>query len=130
MIVRHYKNKRKRRHSRVRKNVKGRAECPRLSVFRSNKYIYGQVIDDEEGVTLVAASSLEKRKKKSAAKNKKSNGLPLSSKMRVAYEVGKLIAEKAQEKKIKKAIFDRGGYRYHGRVKAFAEGAREGGLDF
>jgi len=111
--------KRIRRHKRVRAKVFGTAQVPRLCVFRSNKHIYAQLIDDEKGKTLVAASDLEiKYKKKKITKNEK------------ALEVGKLIAKKAMEKKIKKVVFDRGGYKYHGRVKALAEGAREGGLIF
>lgn len=108
--------KRYRRHRRVRAKVKGTAKKPRFCVFRSAKHIYGQLIDDEKRKTLIAASDLEMGKK-----NKKIN---------LANEVGKLIAQKAVEKKISKVVFDRGGYNYHGRVKAVAEGAREGGLKF
>lgn len=105
--------KRLRRHKRVRAKIFGTAQRPRLCVFKSNQHIYAQLIDDEKGKTLAAASDLEI--KKSAEKTK---------------EVGKLIAEKAKVKKIEKVVFDRGGYKYHGRVKALAEGAREGGLNF
>lgn len=105
--------KRNRRHKRVRAKIFGTARRPRLCVFKSNQHIYAQLIDDEKGKTLVAASDLEI--KKSAEKTK---------------ELGKLIAEKAKVKKIEKVVFDRGGYKYHGRVKALAEGAREGGLNF
>ena len=108
--------KRKRRHLRVRAKIFGTKTRPRLCVFRSLKHIYAQLIDDEKGQTLVATSDLELKKK---AKNKE-----------VAKEVGKLLAKKAQAKKIKQAIFDRAGYKYHGRVRALAEGAREGGLKF
>jgi len=104
--------KRYKRHKRVRAKIFGTKEVPRLCVFRSAKHIYCQLIDDEKGRTLFAASDLELKKSKTA------------------YEVGKLIAKKALEKKIKKVVFDRGGYKYHGRVKALAEGAREGGLKF
>jgi len=111
------KEKQKRRHKRVRAKVKGTSIRPRLSVFRSNKHIYTQLIDDEKGRTLVAASDLELKDKK-------------GKKTAIAYQVGELIAKKALEKKIKKVIFDRGGYKYHGQLKAVAEGAREGGLEF
>lgn len=93
----------------------------RLSVFRSNKYIYGQIIDDEKGQTLVAASDLAM---------KQLNNKTVKNKIERAGEVGKLLAEKAIGKKIKEIVFDRGRFRYHGRVKALAEGAREGGLKF
>lgn len=103
---------------RIRKTVKGTAERPRLSVFRSNKQIYAQLIDDVQGVTLAAVSS--------AAKEMTANG----PKVDLAREVGKKLAEKAVQSGIKSCVFDRGGYLYHGRVKALAEGAREGGLQF
>jgi large subunit ribosomal protein L18 len=108
---------RKRIHMRVRKKVKGTTERPRLNVYRSNKAIYCQVIDDLKGHTLVAASSLE-------------NAGFKGTKTEVAKEVGKLIAEKTKAAGIENVVFDRGGYLYHGRVKALAEGAREGGLQF
>lgn len=113
--------KRDRRHRRVRKKVFGTPERPRLCVFRSNRYIYAQIIDDEAGHTLCAASSLEKevREKVESTKNKD-----------VAAAVGKLIAERAIAKGIKKVVFDRGGYKYHGRVKELADAAREAGLEF
>lgn len=104
------------RHSRVRAVISGTAERPRLSVFRANRHIYGQLIDDHSGKTLVAASSLKLK-----AKGKKSD---------IAKEVGKALAALALAKKIKRVKFDRGGFAYHGRVKALAEGAREGGLEF
>ena len=106
------------RHRRVRKNISGTAERPRLNVFRSLNHIYAQVIDDVNGVTLVAASSLEK--------GFEGNG----SNAEGAKLVGKAIAEKALAAGIKTVVFDRGGYVYHGRVAALAEGAREGGLEF
>ena len=106
------------RHRRVRAKIYGTAKMPRLCVFRSAKHIYGQLIDDEKSQTLVSASDLELRIKKGKTKVEK------------AKEVGKLIAKKAQKLKIEKVVFDRGGYKYHGRVKALAEGAREGGLKF
>lgn len=104
--------------TRIRRTVKGTAERPRLSVFRSNKQIYAQLIDDLNGVTLVAASS--------AAKELSASG----NKVAIATAVGKAIAEKAKSSGISSVVFDRGGYLYHGRVKALAEGAREGGLQF
>jgi len=119
--------KKNRRHQRVRSRIKGVIERPRLSVFRSNTQIYIQLINDKKGYTLVAADSLEIKKMQKKENNIK-NGL--SRKMTDAYEVGKLIAQKALEKNIKQVVFDRGGYKYHGRVKAVADGAREGGLQF
>jgi large subunit ribosomal protein L18 len=110
-----------RRHKKVRARVSGTMNVPRLCVFRSNQHIYAQAIDDEKGVTIIAAH--EKEIKKTDAGDRK-------GKTALAYGIGKLIAEKALEKKIKKIVFDRGGYKYHGRVKALAEGAREGGLEF
>ena len=119
------REKRKKRKKRVTGKIFGTRERPRLCVFRSNKHIYVQIIDDEKGHTLVSASDLElQKKKKKKIKNEKTKRVSL------AYEVGKLIAEKAQKKGVKKVVFDRGGYKYHGRVKSLAEGAREGGLDF
>lgn len=105
------------RHKRIRNKISGTAEVPRLCVFRSNSQIFAQVINDEEGKTLVSASSLELKDKK---------GGNVAS----AKEVGKLLAEKAKKAKIKSVVFDRGGYNYHGRVKALAESARESGLEF
>lgn len=109
------------RHYRVRKNVSGTAERPRLNVFRSSSNIYAQIIDDTAGVTLVAASSLD-----AEVKAKISNG----GNKEAAKEVGIAVAKKAIEKGIKQVVFDRGGYIYHGRVAELAAGAREGGLDF
>jgi len=108
-----------RRHRRVRKKVRGTAERPRLSVFRSLKHIYAQIINDEEGRTLVAASSL----------SPEIRGMQ-GTKTDIARAVGRLVAQKALEKGITRVVFDRGGYKYHGRVKALAEGAREAGLLF
>lgn len=108
--------RRRRIHNRVRRKVNGTSERPRLSVYRSNKAIYCQVIDDIQGHTLAAASSREE----SIA----------GSKTEAAVAVGKLIAKKAIAAGITSVVFDRGGYLYHGRVKALAEGAREGGLQF
>jgi large subunit ribosomal protein L18 len=112
---------RKRRHLRVRARVIGTAVRPRLCVFRSLKNIHAQVIDDSTGQTLVAASSLD-TDIKSKIEGKKKIG--------VAEQVGSLIAQRALDKGIKKLAFDRGGYKYHGRVKALAEAARKTGLDF
>jgi large subunit ribosomal protein L18 len=110
-----------RRHLRVRKRVEGSAERPRLSVFRSLKHIYAQVITDFDGRTLVQASSLDPEIRPSL----KHGGNIAAAKM-----VGELVAKRAIEKGIKSVVFDRGGYLYHGRVKALAEAAREAGLDF
>lgn len=107
-----------RRKKRVRAKILGKKDRPRLSVFKSLKHIYCQLIDDERGETLVSASDLELKLKKKMKK------------VEIAKEVGKLIAKKAKELKIEKVVFDRGAYKYHGRVKALAEGAREGGLKF
>ena len=121
-------NKRQKRRLRIRAKIFGRLKRPRLSVFRSNKHIYAQVIDDSKGATLVSASDLElvKPKKKTDGTKKE---LELQTKKDIAFLLGDLLAKKALKKKIKKVIFDRGGYRYHGRVKALAEGARKGGLE-
>ena len=104
------------RHKRVRAKISGTPECPRLDVFRSAKHIYAQIIDDEQGVTLVSASTMDKD----------FNGF--GGNVEAAAEIGKKIAAKALEKGITEVVFDRGGYVYHGRVKALADGAREGGL--
>uniref|UniRef100_A0A7C4XH11 Large ribosomal subunit protein uL18 n=1 Tax=candidate division WWE3 bacterium TaxID=2053526 RepID=A0A7C4XH11_UNCKA len=108
----------KKRKLRVRSKVSGTSQRPRLSVFRSNRYIYGQLIDDVKGITLVG---LQAESKTTHSKVKKADA---------AFEAGKKLAEKAKTKKIHTVVFDRNGYRYHGRVKNFAEGAREGGLKF
>lgn len=120
------------RKRRARAKIFGTAEKPRLSVFRSNRYTYAQLIDDMDGKTLVGASTQE------LAKNKKPASAPADakalagrqkvSKKELAEKLGGLISEKAMEKGIKKAVFSRGKYRYHGRIKAIAEGARKGGL--
>jgi len=130
------REKRYQRHKRVRARISGTSKVPRLCVFKSGKYIYAQLIDDEKGHTLIEASDLKikpkTKKKPSSIKTSegKEEKKALSGKKALAYEVGKSIAEKAIKKKIKKIVFDRGGYKYHGRVKALAEGAREGGLQF
>lgn len=120
MITKPSKNSvRKRIHGRVRKKVSGTESRPRLNVFRSNKNIYAQLIDDENGVTLVSANT-----------NEKDASLDSTSNIDAAKYVGKKIAERAIEKGHKNVVFDRGGYIYHGRVKALAEAAREEGLEF
>jgi large subunit ribosomal protein L18 len=110
---------RKKRHARVRAKLFGTAERPRLNVFRSNKHIYAQVIDDEKQVTIASASTLDKEL-----------NLESTSNVEAAAKVGELVAKRALEKGIKKVVFDRGGYLYHGRVKALADAAREAGLEF
>jgi len=114
------------RHLKIRKKVIGTANRPRLSVFRSLNNIYAQLIDDSKGVTLASASDI---KAKPAGKTKKGEG-ERAGKIASAYEVGKAIAEKAKAKKIEEVVYDRGGFQYHGRIKALAEGARDGGLKF
>ncbi len=110
---------RKARHERVRKNISGSAEIPRLNVFRSNSNIFAQIIDDNLGKTLVSASSIDKELK-----------LENGGNVEAATKVGELIAKRAKQAKITKVVFDRGGYLYHGRVKALADAARENGLEF
>ena len=108
---------RQRVHARIRTRMQGTAERPRLNVYRSLNHIYAQLVDDAKGETLLSASTL-------AAKIKTGGNVA------AAKEIGKLVAERAQEKGIKKVVFDRGGYLYHGRVKALADAAREAGLEF
>ena len=118
MITKPDKNKlRQKRHKRIRRNLSGTAQRPRLSVFRSNTNIYAQLIDDVEGVTLASASSLD-------------TDVSGDSKVEEAAAVGTLIAKHAKDKDISVVVFDRGGYQYHGRVKALADAARENGLSF
>jgi large subunit ribosomal protein L18 len=112
---------RARRHSRVRKNLQGTADRPRLNVFRSLSSIYVQVIDDQSGRTLVAASTVDKELREKLKGLKKADQ---------AKMIGQTIAERAKDKGIQAVVFDRGGYRYIGRIKALADGAREGGLQF
>ena len=116
--------KRDRRKGRIRVKISGSKECPRLSVFRSNKAIYLQLIDDEKGKTLASAQTVEIKSSFAKATEDK------DKKISLCFELGKLIAEKAIKKKIKKIVFDRGGHKYHGNVKAIADGAREGGIEF
>jgi large subunit ribosomal protein L18 len=112
-------------HKRTRLKLRGSQERPRLAVFRSLKHIYAQVIDDRQGHTLVAASSGEK-----ASDGEKKSDVGTGGNLSGAKQVGKLIAERAKSKGISKVVFDRGGYLYHGRVKALADAAREAGLEF
>jgi large subunit ribosomal protein L18 len=112
---------RQRRHSRIRKRVTGLKERPRFSVYRSLNHIYAQIVDDKEGRTLVSASSMDDKVKD--MEQHKGN-------IKTAREVGTLVANKAMEKGIKKVVFDRSGYLYHGRIKALADAAREAGLEF
>src|ERR1700747_3473090 len=106
---------RQRIHTRIREKVSGNAERPRLNVYRSLNHIYAQVIDDSQGVTIVSASTV-------------SSKIKTGGNAAAAKEVGKLVAERAKEKGIKKVVFDRGGYLYHGRIKAFPDAAPQGGL--
>ena len=116
MITQNKRNAiRQRIHSRIRAKLSGTAERPRLNVYRSLNHIYAQVIDDQTGTTLVSASSIK---------------LKTGGNIASAKEIGKAVAEKAVEKGIKKVVFDRGGYLYHGRIKALADAAREAGLEF
>jgi len=110
---------RKKRHARIRARLAGTAERPRLNVYRSNKHIYAQLIDDTNGVTLASASTLDKE-----------ITLEATSNVEAAQKVGELLAKRAVEKGYKSVVFDRGGYLYHGRVKALADAARENGLEF
>ena len=117
MIKKESKNVlRKKRHLRIRKNINGTKDVPRLNVFRSNTNISAQIIDDERGITLVSCSSIDMKLK--------------SNNIETAQKVGKELAKRAKAKKIETVIFDRGGYLYHGRVKALADAAREAGLKF
>ena len=109
---------RHRRHNRVRKNLSGTADRPRLAVYRSNRYIYVQVIDDVAGHTLASASSQEKDLRSETLTEE------------TAAKVGKLVAERAKEAGVSAVVFDRGGYKYHGKIKALAEAARKAGLEF
>ena len=120
MLTAKQQHERRQRRVRLRLGKKSRGR-PRLSVFRSSKHIYAQVIDDDKGVTLAAASSIDK-----ALKGKLAKGSDRSA----AGEVGKLVAQRAVEAGVKEVVFDRGGYLFHGRVKALADAAREGGLAF
>lgn len=125
MITKTSKNiTRSRVHKRIRKKVLGTAERPRLNIYRSVSHIYAQVIDDAKGVTVVSATSLEAGKAKDGKSHVSGGNLA------AAKQVGKLVAERAKEKGISKVVFDRGGYLYHGRIKALADAARAAGLQF
>lgn len=120
MITKADKNKtRKRRHARVRGKISGTASRPRLNVFRSNKHLYAQLIDDANGVTLASASTIEK-----------DFGLESTGNQEAAAKIGELIAKRGAEKGVEAVVFDRGGYLYHGRIQALADAARENGLQF
>ena len=125
-----YKSKREkriRRHKRVRAKILGTAERPRLSVFRSNKHLYAQLIDDVSGKTLVSSSSMEFKKNKKIKSAKKTENIDDGGRVE---KIGTVLAEKALAKGIKEAVFDRGGYAYHGNIKKLADAARKGGLRF
>ena len=128
MRIKTKEDRRQRIKHRIRKRVRGTEERPRLTVFRSSKHIYAQLIDDLSGVTLAAARSLVPDVRGSLPQSAKSR--PYGGNVKAAAQVGRALAERAKEKGITKAAFDRGHYRYHGRVKALAEAAREGGLQF
>ena len=115
------KNKRHRRKRSIRKNIFGTPQRPRLTVYRSNKHIYAQIIDDIAGHTLASASTID---------SEAPDDIEELEKIEQAAKVGEMIAERAQDKGIEKVVFDRNGFRYHGRIAAVADGAREGGLEF
>ncbi len=115
--------KRSRVHIRIRKKLEGTQERPRLNVYRSTNHLYVQVIDDSKGATLVAANTLEFGEAKEGKR-------PTGGNLSAAKQLGKMIAERAKQKGINKVVFDRGGYLYHGRIKALADAVREGGLEF
>lgn len=120
---------RSRIHKRIRRKLRGTTERPRLAVFRSVAHIYAQVIDDSEGRTLVAASSVDKNARP-AKSGKGAKSAASGGNVAAAKAIGKLVAERAKEKGITRVVFDRGGYQYHGRVKALADAARAAGLEF
>ncbi|MDO8265254.1 MAG: 50S ribosomal protein L18 [Candidatus Parcubacteria bacterium] len=128
MNTKEIKNKQYRRQTRVRAKISGNSDRPRLSVFRSTAHIYGQLIDDEKELTILSFGDKDLKTKVKEVKGE--GDKKMVGKVAVAFHVGKALAEKAKEKNIKKVIFDRGKYAYHGRVEALAEGAREGGLEF
>lgn len=121
-MIRRYKYQRQKRHTRIRAKVKGTAVCPRLNVFRSSKHVYAQIIDDVKGYTVVACSD--------SSKQWDNEAMQQLTKTQMAKKVGEELAKKALKEGVETVVFDRGGYKYHGRVKALAEGAREGGLKF
>lgn len=122
---------RQRVHKRIREKMLGTAERPRLNIYRSLNHIYAQVIDDTQGVTVVSASSLEGSKAKAKPSEGGKRKAPTAGgNVASARDVGRIIAERAKQKGVKKVVFDRGGYLYHGRIKALADAAREAGLQF
>ena len=121
---------RSRVHKRIRRKLRGTAARPRLAVFRSEAHIYAQVIDDGEGKTLVSASSVTKVDSAAKGGDGKAKTKGKGGNVAAAKTIGKLVAERAQEKGIKSVVFDRGGFQYHGRIKALADAAREAGLEF
>jgi len=125
IISRDRRTAREKRHRRIRRKMSGEASCPRLCVFRSDKHIYGQLVDDVSGTTLLTVGSLSVD-----VKSKIGSIEGAAGKSGRARAVGIVLAEKAKEKGVTRVRFDRGGYLYHGRVKALADGAREGGLEF
>jgi large subunit ribosomal protein L18 len=120
MDIKTKRENRIRRHKRVRALVKGTSERPRLSVFRAASHIYAQLIDDTRGITMLSVSDIKNVKNKN----------DLAGKKTVSFEIGEMLGKKALEKGISRVVFDRGGYKYHGRVKALADGARQAGLKF
>ena len=133
MLKKH--EKRNRRHKRVRAKVFGTVKVPRLCVFRSSQHIYCQLIDDDKGKVILSVNDFEIKKSqipniKPQTTKTENKEIKRTGKVAIAYDVGKLLSEKALKNKIKKVVFDRGGYKYHGRVKAIAEGARDTGLSF
>ena len=122
-MIKHQDKKqlRAKRHLRVRSKISGTPDKPRLAVYRSEKHIYAQIIDDVSGKTIVSASTIDKEFKANDLK---------SWNIAAAAEVGKLVAKRAIEKGVKTVVFDRGGFKFHGRIKSLADGAREGGLEF
>lgn len=132
-ILKEKRQKRVRRKIRVRAKIEGTAERPRCSVFRSSRYLYVQFINDQIGRTILAASDQDLGKVKVGKRQRlvgKKEAGELSAKLNIAFKIGELAAKKAAEKGIKEIVFDRGGYRYHGRVKSLADGLRSGGLKF
>ena len=125
MVQTKIRNKRKIRHLRVRKKISGNSKIPRLSIFRSNKHIYVQVINDEKNETLISCYSNH-----SDVISSKETNDNLSSKCLQSYKLGLILADKCKSIGVTKIVFDRGGYRYHGRLKALAEGARKNGMEF
>jgi len=129
-MIKRYKNKAIKRKTKIRAGLRRVTGRLRLSVFRSNKYIYAQIVDDQQGKTLAAASEKDLKKLKTKPACRQGRNEKLKTKIDKAKAIGEVLAKKALRKKIKKVYFDRGGYKYHGRIKALAQGARKGGLEF